>query len=279
MEGAVETRTNERNDGGMSYSNPAAYDQFMGRWSARLAPLFAHFVGVRDGQCILDVGCGTGSLSRTLLAAGKKITITGVDPAQDYVSFVRRAIPDSRANFQVSTAESLPFPDESFDAAIALLVLQEFDDPGRAVREMVRTTRSKGSVAGCLWDFQDGMPMLSLFWQAAETVAPAAVARRRSERPPSQLGLPALVGLWDAAGLTDVRITSLELRQQFTSFEDFWLPFLAESTPVSQFAIGVNRETGGELAQALHRLMPSVEPDGSFDLPARALAITGTALH
>ena len=62
---------------------------------------------------------------------------------------------------------------------MALLVLQEFDDPGRAVREMARTTRRGGTVAACLWDFQD-MPMFSLFWQAAEAAAPAAVARRRT---------------------------------------------------------------------------------------------------
>lgn len=261
----------------MSYSNPAAYDQFMGRWSALLAPPFIQFAGIRDDERILDVGCGTGSLSRALLASGKKISVVGVDPTEDYVSFARQGIPDPRANFQVSTAESLPFPDASFDAAMALLVLQEFDDPGRAVLEMARTTRPNGSVAACLWDFQDGMPMFSLFWQAAEAVAPEAVARRRAERPPSQLGLLALAELWTGAGLTEVRTTGLELSQYFSSFEEFWLPFLVESTPASEFAIAVNRETGGALANALRRIIPGVRPDGSFALPARALAVAGIA--
>jgi 2-polyprenyl-3-methyl-5-hydroxy-6-metoxy-1,4-benzoquinol methylase len=67
----------------MTYSNPAAYQQFMGRWSARLAPLFTQFTGIRDGQRILDVGCGTGSLSRTLLASGEAISVLGVDPTED----------------------------------------------------------------------------------------------------------------------------------------------------------------------------------------------------
>jgi SAM-dependent methyltransferase len=261
----------------MTYSNPAAYEQLMGRWSARLAPLFTRFVGVRDGQRILDVGCGTGSLSRALLASGKKISVVGVDPTGDYVSFARQGIQDSRANFQVSTAELLPFPDKSFDAAMTLLVLQELDDPSRAVREMARTTRLGGSVAACLWDFQDGMPMFSLLWQAAEAVAPEAVARRRVERPPSQLGVLALAELWTGAGLTELRTTSLELSQQFSSFEDFWLPFLVESTPASEFVIAVNRETGGELANALRRIIPGVRPDGSFALAARALAVAGIA--
>jgi ubiquinone/menaquinone biosynthesis C-methylase UbiE len=261
----------------MSYSNPAAYEQLMGRWSARLAPLFIRFAGIPDGQRILDVGCGTGSLSRALLASGEAISVVGVDPTEDYISFARQGTADARAAFQVSAAESLPFPDESFDTAMALLVLQEFDDPGRAVREMARTTRRGGTVAACLWDFLHGMPMFSLFWQAAEATAPVAVARRRAEHPPSRPGLQALAELWTDAGLTAVRTAGLELSQEFSSFEDFWQPFLVESTPTSEFAIAVNRETRGELANALRRSIPGVRPDGSFALPARALAVAGIA--
>jgi hypothetical protein len=42
--------------------NAAGYEQLMGRWSQKLAPLFIDFAGVADGEKILDVGCGTGSL-------------------------------------------------------------------------------------------------------------------------------------------------------------------------------------------------------------------------
>lgn len=263
----------------MTYSNPAAYERFMGRWSTRLAPLFTEFAGIRDGQRVLDVGCGTGSLSRTLLASGKAISVVGVDPVADYVLFARRRASDSRATFQVSAAESLPFANESFDAAIALLVLQEFDDTVSAVREMARTTRRAGTVSACLWDFAEGMPMVSLFWQAAESVAPETVARRRAEQPPSRLGIQALYELWIGAGLAEVRTAGLELSQEFGSFDDYWLPFLTGCTPLCAFAAAVNRETGGELANALRRIIPNVRPDGSFTLPARALAVAGIANH
>ena len=43
-----------------------AYEVMMGRWSRQLAPLFLECVGVRDGERVLDVGCGTGALSSTL---------------------------------------------------------------------------------------------------------------------------------------------------------------------------------------------------------------------
>lgn len=229
------------------------------------------------GQRILDVGCGMGSLSRSLLTSSKAISIVGVDPTEDYVAFARQKTPDCRATFEVGAAESLPFPNESFDAVMALLVLQDMDDPTSAVQEMARVTRRGGPVTACLWDFRDGMPMFSLFWQAAEAVAPDAVARRRAERPTNRLGLQELGNLWTDAGLSEVRTRELELSQEFTSFEDFWLPFLAGATPTCEFAIATNRKTRGELANTLRRIIPDMRTDGSFSLPARALAVVGIA--
>ena len=139
---------------------------------------------------VLDVGCGTGILSRALVSFGDIVKVTGIDPVQAYLSFAREAVPTRRAQFEVGAAESLPFADSAFDAALALLVLQDFVDPEQAVREMARVTRPGGVVATCQWDFQDGLPMLSLFWQAAEAVAPDAVFRQRSRNPPPRYATP-----------------------------------------------------------------------------------------
>jgi len=261
----------------MTYSNPAAYERFMGRWSARLARSFLHFAGVRDGQHVLDVGCGTGSLSRVVLASGATIKVTGLDPVATYVTFARHAMPESRAQFQIGNADALPFLDQSFDAALALLVLQDLSDPGKAVREMARVTKAGGVVATCLWDFQHGMPMFSLLWRAAEAVAPEAVARQRRQNPgPRHTGLDELRNLWESCGLEDIRTTTLELAMQFASFDDYWQPFLGGSTPTSAFAVALDAETGGALVRALRRNLPNLQPDGSFALPARAWAIKGS---
>jgi 2-polyprenyl-3-methyl-5-hydroxy-6-metoxy-1,4-benzoquinol methylase len=50
-----------------------AYEVMMGRWSRQLAPLFLEFVGVRDGERVLDVGCGTGALSSTLASMTRSV--------------------------------------------------------------------------------------------------------------------------------------------------------------------------------------------------------------
>jgi SAM-dependent methyltransferase len=262
----------------MSYSNPAAYEQFMGRWSARLAPSFLRFVGLKDGQHMLDVGCGTGALGRAVISSGLDVRITGLDPVPAYLSFAREAVPDGRAEFYPGSVDSIPFPEHTFDAALGLLVLQDFVDPPRAVGEMVRVTRAGGVVATCMWDFRDGLPMLALFWQAAETVAPETVFAQRRQNPPSgHAGLGDLERLWRSAGLSDVEAEMLEISMNFSSFDDYWEPFLGASTPTSTFAAALNRQTGGALARVLCDKLSSIRSGKPFALPARAWAVKGTA--
>jgi SAM-dependent methyltransferase len=262
----------------MSYCNPAAYEHFMGRWSARLAPSFLRFAEVQDGQNVLDVGCGTGILSSALVSFGASIKVTGIDPVQTYVSFAREAVSTRCAQFEVGVAESLPFADGAFDAALALLVLQDFSDRRQAVREMARVARPGGVVATCQWDFQDGLPMLSLFWHAAEAVAPDAVFSQQGRTPPPSYTTPDdLRALWRSCGMLDVQMANLEMSMEFSSFDDYWQPFLGGSTPTSAFAAAVNSQTDGALVRILRDKLPHVQADGSFVLPARAWAVKGIA--
>jgi ubiquinone/menaquinone biosynthesis C-methylase UbiE len=260
----------------MTYSNPAAYELFMGRWSTRLAPLFLRFAGVEDGQRILDVGCGTGVLARAALASGKTIKATGVDPVESFISFARQAANDPRAEFQVASVEALPFADGTFDATLGLLVLQEFDDPDQSIGEMARVTRPYGKVAACKWDFQGGMPMMTIFWELARALAPDEVVRYEAKvRPLRNADLNELAERWAKAGLSNVRTTRLEFTMPFRSFEEFWVPFTFGATPLSAFAAELNRTSGGKLEKLYRARLDNVRPDGSFELAARALAVSG----
>jgi ubiquinone/menaquinone biosynthesis C-methylase UbiE len=256
----------------MSYTNPAAYERFMGRWSARLAPEFLRFAQVKGGRHLLDVGCGTGVLGRAIASSGAAVKITGVDPSPDYLAFAARGVASDRVRFEVGYAEALPFADATFDAALALLVLQDFDEPARAVREMARVTRRDGIVTACIWDFEHGLPMLSLLGHAAEAVAPNEALGRSLKQ---HAGLQDLNTLWQECGLQGILTETFEIDMAFSSFEDYWQPVLGRSTPTSAFVARVNEETGGALARVLRGKISHMEPDGSFVLPARAFAVRG----
>jgi len=92
-----------------------AYEVLMGRWSRQLAPLFVEFVGVRNGEKVLDVGCGTGSLSATLARLTGASKIVGIDPSNGFIEYAQTQIAHPRVSFEVGDAQNLPFPDGSFD--------------------------------------------------------------------------------------------------------------------------------------------------------------------
>ena len=75
--------------------------------------------------------------------------------------------------------------------------------------------------------------------------------------------------------MRDVRTAPLQLAMRFASFEDYWQPFLAGATPTSAFAAALNRESEGELERIVRSRIGDVQMDGSFELPARALAVAG----
>ena len=91
-----------------------AYEVMMGRWSRQLAPLFVEFVGVWDGEKMLDVGCGTGSLSATLGSVTGASKIVGIDPSDGFIEYARKR-PSSAASarfgaFAVHETQNQPEP-------------------------------------------------------------------------------------------------------------------------------------------------------------------------
>ncbi len=117
-----------------------AYDRFMGRHSAPLAPLFASFSAVAAGQRVLEVGCGPGALTAELIRRVEPATVTAVDPSEAFVEAARQRHPT--VNIRRAAAERLPFDDRVFDAALAKLVVHFTADPVVGLREMGRVTRS-----------------------------------------------------------------------------------------------------------------------------------------
>ena len=131
-----------------------------------LAPLFADFAGVAAGQRVLDVGCGPGALTAELVRRLEPANVSAVDPSEPFVAAVRERYP--AVTVQRAAAEKLPFPDDSFDAALAQLVVHFMADPVAGLREMSRVTRSGGVVAACVWDHEGGKGPLGLFWEGRQ---------------------------------------------------------------------------------------------------------------
>lgn len=259
--------------GGM-FSAAEAYERFMGRWSRELAPLLVKFAGVRDGDAVLDIGSGTGALTAAVVAVAPSSPVTGVDPAEPYVAFARMRLPGERIRFEVGDAQQLRFADRSFDRTLSLLVLNFIPDPPKALDEMIRVTRPGGIVASAVWDYGQGMEMLRIFWDEAIALNPAADARDERHMPLSRKG--ELDALWRKHRLRDVTEEALTIRARFSSFDEYWSPFLEKQGPAGSYVAALAAPEREQLRVRLRRRLLGDGPDRPVVLDARAWAVRGT---
>src|SRR3954447_24966130 len=175
----------------------------MGRYSGPLAARFADWCRVVGPGRALDVGCGTGALTRVLVEQLGVEGVSAVDPSRPLLSALRQEFPT--LDVQTGRAEQLPYPDDLFDHTLAQLVVSFMADPVLGLREMAGVTRPDGTVAACVWDLAGGRAPLSAFWRAARDLDPDV----DDESGMSGVAQGDLARLCERAGLTPVEDTAL----------------------------------------------------------------------
>jgi SAM-dependent methyltransferase len=242
-----------------------AYDRFMGRYSAPLAPALADFGGVHSGQTALDVGCGPGALTAELVQRLGTDAVAAVDPSEPFVAAARARHPG--VDVRLSAAEDLPYADGTFDATFAQLVVHFMKDPVRGIAEMARVTRADGTVAACVWDFENERAPLSPFWRAArELDAGAEDESGLAGARAGQLG-----ELFERAGLQRVEETAISSSVDHAGFDEWWEPFTLGVGPAGAYAKALSEEQLSALRERCRQLLP----EGPFTLATFAWAARG----
>lgn len=235
-----------------------AYDNFMGRFSVRLAPAFADFAGIVAGQRILDVGAGTGALTSELVRRGA--AAAALDPSPPFVAALRGRLPG--VDVQEGAAEELPWPDHSFDAALAQLVITFMRDAPAGIAEMKRVVRPGGVVAACMWD-REGMEMLAAIHRTQHALD---ASRPTPEQLTNYRTREEIEGLFGAG----VEMELLEVQAGYSGFAELWESVLDGAGPAGVWAASLDDAQRERAREELHRQVG--EPDGSFSLVGRAWA-------
>jgi len=251
------------------------YELQMGRWSRRLAPKFIEFAGIKNADCVLDVGCGTGSLTSTLSLNPNIRNLYGVDFSAAYIEHAKHENSGSRFQFQVGDACALPFGDRDFDHSLSMLVLQFIPQPERAINEMRRVTRPGGTVAAATWDSRGGVVWSRIFWDTAAMLDPEA-SKRRANSFARPIALPGgLERAWKAAGLTDVVQDMLTIRMDFASFEDYWAPIEGKDGPYAAYVSTLTTDRKALFHEKVRAAYVDGEADGPRSYAATAWAVKG----
>jgi SAM-dependent methyltransferase len=251
----------------------AAYEPYVGRWSRLVAQDFVSWLGVAPGGRWLDVGCGTGALVRTILAAAAPRVALGMDSSSGFAHHAREQVAHPRTHFLVSDARALPVSEGVFDAAVSGLVINFVPTPNRAVTEMARVVQPGGTVAAYVWDYAGEMQLMRHFWDAAVALDPAIADLDEGRRFPLCRPEP-LGALFREAGLREVEVRAIDVPTHFHDFDDYWSPFLGGQGPAPTYAMSLSEERRAALRERL-RAGLSFEADGSIRLFARAWAVRG----
>jgi len=173
-----------------------------------------------------------------------------VDPSASFVDAVRVRHPD--ADVHRADAERLPLANDTFDGALAQLVVHFMTDPVGGLREMARVTKPGGVVATCVWDVGQGGSPLSLFWDAARDLdahAPVEAALPGTHR--GQLAL-----LLREAGGGAVEETALSIEVRHDTFEDWWQPFELGVGPAGSYVSALGSPGRKRLEERCRELLP-----------------------
>jgi SAM-dependent methyltransferase len=255
------------------FSMGAGYERYMGRWSRVLAPGYIAFAGVKNGDRVLDVGTGIGSLASTLEAIHPRSDVAGVDPSEGFISFAKKNAVAGRVRYEVGDAQALRFRDASFDQTMAMLVMNFVPDPDKALREMRRVTRPGGVVSSCVWDYGGGMEMLRFFWDEAVAMDPAIAPKDERHMKLSREGQ--LSELWNKAGLVNVVERPLVIDQAYASFEDYWGSFLKGAGPGGAYVVSLSEERRQRLEERMRKRLLGDRGAGAFTLKARVWCVRG----
>jgi len=245
------------------------YEQYVGRWSRQVAPLFLSWLNIPSGRKWLDVGCGTGALCAAIVDRCSPSSVAGVEPSEGFLKTAKESLV-GRATLHQGTATAIPLGDASVDVVVSGLVLNFVPEQRAALLEMARVAGMGGTIAAYVWDYAGKMELMRFFWDAAVELDPDAAKLDEGLRFP--LCRPdALERLFDSAGLEEVEIKPVDVPTPFANFDDFWRPFLGGQGPAPAYAMSLDETARVRLRGRIRERLPTAA-DGSISLTARAWA-------
>ena len=257
----------------VNWASGKDYENYVGRWSRSVAHEFLKWLAVPNESTWLDVGCGTGVLSHSILQFENPTSVKGIDRSEAFINFAKEHVQDKRVQFEVGDAEKLNVDSESFDAVLSALMINFIPQPEKAIKEMARVTRTGGLVAAYVWDYADKMQLMRYFWDAAIALDPNAASLAEGLRFPLCQPEP-LRQLFEAAKLNHVEVIAIDVPTVFRDFDDYWSPFLGGQGPAPSYVTSLNEERRHELREKIRASLP-IASDGTIPLLARAWAVLG----
>ena len=245
------------------FDDSGGYERAMGRCSRVAGKEFLEWLSMPDGLKWLDVGCGTGSFTELVLDRHAPRAISAIDPSEGQIAFAKTKRWADQVDFRVGDAMSLPYDTDVFDVAVMALVIQYIPDPARAMSEITRVVKPRGTVATYTWPGSgDAHPMQPM----SEAIDALGISRPR--RPGNQFrSVEALGALFAASGLVDMESRIYEIRLIYQDFDDYW------SSQTADTIRHISDADADRLKAVLRETLP-MDGSGQISYSARVNAVS-----
>ena len=247
---------------------------------APLTQALIEHAGIHEGQSVLDVAGGPGEPSLTIAGVvGPTGSVTCTDAVPEMVETAqsearRRGV--ENIQFQVCSADSLPFPNNSFDAVVSRLGVMFFPDSVAAMREMLRVTKPGGSLAFAVWHKSDLNPFCYLV---------SRVMDQHVEQPATDPDAPGafrfaepgkLASVMTRAGVVDVveRVIKFDIAAPISPLE-FWAMRSQTSDTLRIKLSKLPPEEQAEVSREVEQAVREFFPDNQMKFPAQMIVVSG----
>src|SRR5215469_15628034 len=245
------------------FSDGAAYERLMGRWSVPVGEVFLEWLAQPSGLQWLDVGCGNGAFTELIVKRCAPAKVEGLDPSEAQIAYARTRPGARLAQFRQGDAQATPFTDNAFDVAAMALVINFIPDPAKAIAEMARVVRSGGWVGTYMWDVTNGGSPTEPIAAAMRSMGNAYVTA------PSHTAsrLDSMRALWEHAGLKSIDTRVIRIPVTYSNFDDFWEAQSAPIGPLGQAIRDIAPSAKEQLRELLRERLPT-DPQGCISYSA-----------
>lgn len=259
-------------EAGWGTKEAADYDALAGRVTSRLADPLLDAVAAGPGNRVLDIATGPGYVAAR--AAERGAESVGLDFSETMLAYARSRSPG--VEFVRGNATELPFPDDSFDAAIAAFLLLHLGRPDDAVAEAVRVLAPDGRAAFSVWDEPSRGRWLGVMFDAIA----AAGASPPTDVPPG----PPIFGLADEtkftrlltdAGLAEVAVETVEFPLELESSEELWAGLIDGTVRVRPLVLAASPEMLRTIRTHFDELLDEYRTEDGFDVPVSVKLASG----
>jgi ubiquinone/menaquinone biosynthesis C-methylase UbiE len=251
------------------FEDGAAYERMMGNWSRTVGGIFLDWLAPSAGLRWIDIGCGSGAFTELVVERCAPAEAQGIDPSEGQLAFARTRPAARLAKFRQGDAMALPFPGDSFDAAIMALVIFFVPEPAKGVAEMVRVVAPGGIIATYAWDVEGGgrpTEPIDAEMRAMGLTPPLPPSFRAAR-------MDSLRELWTGAGLEAIETREITVQRSFADFEDFWTTTVTSASVAPMVASMASGDAERLKARVRERLPADVA--GRITYAARVNAIKG----